>query len=291
MENESMINFKISKALFIFTGLFFSHLCFADASTIKFFANKELQARFPGSFALQKESISFVEKSLKKTFFDGDQLIASIQSQSKLKRSILDFEKLSRSDKLKTLRSVFKLEVLHSGLHAPKLIFDDSAKKATFFDFDPSLPNSGKVILNPSMLFARPHPYDALLFLIHETRHSYQFQLAFGKKVNTQPEFKNAFRDGFFTQKQWFTQNFRPSFCDFLTLNQEYEAFLFGNYVMETITNGLVDTSQMGTFASQYEPNIGIKINLFELSQKVGHENLLDAFNELEKEQYESRSP
>ena len=30
-------------------------------------------------------------------------------------------------------------------------------------------------------------------------------------------------------------------FCDFLTLNNEYEEFLFGHYVINQMTNGKID--------------------------------------------------
>lgn len=274
---------------FIFATLSSISQLRAEQLDPKFFANAAFQRQFSGAFALQEESLDFVNQSLHKTFSEGDALIASIRNNPVLFQSVLDFPKLEPVQKLSVLRHVFKLEVAASGLLAPELVFDDSAKRSTFFEFDPKIQNAGRVILNPTKLFANSNPYDALLFLIHETRHSYQFQLTFnlgGEKPTTISE---AFDRGFAAQKQLFDQGIRPSFCDFLTLNQEYEAFLFGNYVVETLTNGSVDTSKMGTLASQHEPGHGLKINLSELAQKVGSANLLDAFNELEKAQWPDR--
>lgn len=252
----------------------------------KFFANAAFQARFPGAYALQSESLGFVETSLRKTFSDGDALIAAIEKDSALHREILNFAKLDYARKVQVLKRVFGLEVAASGYAAPELILDDSAKRSTFFDFDPKTPGPGRVILNPKELFAEANSYEALLFLIHETRHSFQFQLAYDGKISKRAKATKAFQRGFVAQKQIFEQGLKASFCDFLTLNQEYEAFLFGNYVMEMLTAGAVDTSGMGTFASQFEPGLGLKLNLIELAKKVGPLKLLDAFNELEKAQY-----
>lgn len=255
----------------------------------KFFANAAFQNRFPGAFALQEQSLPFVRRSMAKTFADGDRLIALVRNDPALKTAVIAFPKLGDAERVDVMRKIFALVVRASGLPAPELVLDNAAKKSTFFDFDPQKGGPGKVILNPAKLFAGKNPYDALLFLIHETRHSYQFQLAFGPYGGREPQLKEAWKQGYLAQKTIFDQSLATSFCDFLTLNQEYEAFLFGNCVLEELTNGAVDTSDMGTFASQYVPGKGLKIDLVDLARKVGAAKLLDAFNELEKEQYRAR--
>ncbi len=255
----------------------------------KFFANAAFQARFPGAFALQEQSIPFVKRATAKTLADGDRLIALVGSDPGLKKAVKDFPSLPETERVSVMRKLFTLVVRASGLPAPDLVLDNAAQRSTFFDFDPRVGGPGKVILNPAKLFAGKNPYDALLFLVHETRHSFQFQMAFGPAGASDPVLRDAWRSGYIAQKQIFEAALKPSFCDFLTLNQEYEAFLFGNYVLETLTDGAVDTDAMGTFASQYVPGKGLKIDLVDLVAKVGPGNLLDAFNELEKVQYRER--
>ncbi|HSI02934.1 MAG: hypothetical protein ACAI38_21915 [Myxococcota bacterium] len=252
----------------------------------KFFANAATQRRFPGAFALQEESLAFVKQSSRRTFADGDRLVALIRGDRALQKAVAEFPKLSAPERLSVMKRVFQLEVLASGRAAPDLVLDDSAARSAFFEFDPKKGGPGRVILNPAKLLASANPYDALLLLVHETRHAYQFQVAFAVNEGSSAAMREAWRSGFVAQRRIFDEAIPVSFCDFLTLNQEYEAFLFGNYVLETLTDGGVDTSKMGTFASQYVPGKGIKIDLERLAERVGPKNLLDAFNELEKEQY-----
>ncbi len=255
----------------------------------RFFASAATQRRFPGAFALQEESLAFVKEAMPKTFADGDRLIALMRGDLGLKKAVAEFPKLSSSERVRVMQRVFQLEVLASGRAAPELVLDDAAPRSAFFEFDPKVGGNGRVILNPTKLLASANPYEALLLLVHETRHSYQLQVAFGASTGGSTALRDAWRNGFVAQRQIFDQAIRVSFCDFLTLNQEYEAFLFGNYVLETLTDGRAETSQMGTFASQYVPGQGIKLDLVRLAARVGPKNLLDAFNELEKEQYQSR--
>ncbi|WP_419421374.1 hypothetical protein ACNVED_15030 (plasmid) [Legionella sp. D16C41] len=249
-----------------------------------FFANSSFQDLFPGASVLHIESRNFLEESLLTTYAQGDVLIAAIQGEPGLADLIVNFPKLNELERIQVMQRVFKLQVKTSGLPAPELFLDSTAKKSTFFQFDPAQPGPGKVILNPIKLFADANPHAALLFLIHETRHSYQFQLGFGG-INSVDA--TAYQLGFFAQKQLFDQKIKVSFCDFLTLNQEYEAFLFGNYVLAVLTNGVVKTADMGTFASQYLIHSGLRLDLPKLARETDSQNLLNAFNELEKAQYE----
>lgn len=78
---------------------------------------------------------------------------------------------------------------------------------------------------------------------------------------------------------------------DFLTLINEYEAFQFGNYVVGALTEGVVDTLGMGAYASQYNADFSLKIDLPKLfkDHEANSENqsILKAFNTLEKAQYD----
>ncbi|STX51303.1 Uncharacterised protein [Legionella busanensis] len=251
-----------------------------------FFANASFQNLFPGASVLHFDSRNFLEESLLTTYAQGDILIAALRSKPELTKLIVNFPHLSESDRIEVMHRIFSIQTRVSGLPAPELILDNSAQKSTFFQFDPTQPGTGKVILNPIKLFADANPHAAILFLIHETRHSYQFQLGFG---NINSIDATAYRLGFLAQKQVFEQKLNVSFCDFLTLNQEYEAFLFGNYVLEILTRGIVKTTDMGTLASQYLIYSGLRLDLPKLARETDSQNLLNAFNELEKAQYEER--
>ncbi len=252
-----------------------------------FFANEDFQVQFPGASVLHGDSLAFLEGSLQRTFREANTLIRSIQRRPALVRAIRDFGQLPPKARIQVLKDVFRLETRLSGYPAPALILDDTAKRSTFFDFDPAKPDTGKVILNLAKLFADPNPYAALLFLIHETRHSYQFQVGFSVGHPVSPSDHLAYQKGFQAQREIFDTARKVSFCDFLTLNQEYEAFLFGNIVMEILTRGAVDTSGMGTLASQYLPRSGLRLHLPKLAISLGAgQDLLDAFNQAEKSQY-----
>ncbi|WP_131783224.1 hypothetical protein [Legionella gresilensis] len=252
-----------------------------------FFANSSFQNLFPGASVLHVDSRNFLEESLLTTYAQGDILISAIRSEPGLADLVVNFPQLNELERIEVMNRIFALQVKGSGLPAPELILDNSARKSTFFQFDPAKPGTGKVILNPVKLFASSNPHAALLFLIHETRHSYQFQMGFSGIASVDA---TAYQAGFLAQKQIFDQGLKVSFCDFLTLNQEYEAFLFGNYVMEVLTNGAVKTTDMGTLASQYLISSGLRLDLPKLARETDTQNLLEAFNELEKTQYEEYS-
>ncbi|MNX91128.1 hypothetical protein D3C86_1232000 [compost metagenome] len=156
-------------------------------------------------------------------------------------------------------------------------------KGPAFFDFDPEKPGSGRVILNPEALAKESNPYTSLLLLVHETRHSAQFQLAFDAKRAAEP-LARAYQAAFKAQKQLGN---KLNFCDFCTLHNELEAFQFGNYVVGALTDWRVATGDMGTLASQYDAHGHLKLDLVALEKRVGRDCLLDAFNEREKVQYQ----
>ncbi|WP_131750098.1 hypothetical protein [Legionella beliardensis] len=60
--------------------------------------------------------------------------------------------------------------------------------------------------------------------------------------------------------------------------------------MMETLTNGVIKTKDMGTLASQYLTGIDLRLDLPKLARETNPQNLLNVFNELEKTQYEERS-
>ena len=133
------------------------------------------------------------------------------------------------------------------------------------------------------------NPHAGLMLLIHETRHSAQIQRAFDPTSSMNESIAKGYRAAFHAQKELSSKI--TSFSDFLTLNNEYEAFSFGNFVVGSLTDWKADTLDMGTFASQYNADQSLKIDLVELFEKRecgGIEgSVLDEFNRLEKEQYD----
>ncbi|SFD38396.1 hypothetical protein [Pseudoalteromonas denitrificans] len=124
--------------------------------------------------------------------------------------------------------------------------------------------------------------YAALAFLVHETRHSYQFQLGNTRlKSALVIGYKNAF------EVQKLSKAGTLSFSDFLTLLNEYEAFMFGNYVIGKLTHWKVDQSKLGTYASQFNKNSSLKINLLKLHKSTKNDSVLLQFNQLMKAQKE----
>lgn len=255
----------------------------------KYFANESVQRLAPEAFALQPEASAFHKAVGKSSLYERQALITLINKNPKLKEEIIGFGNLDWEKKEIVLRKVFALEVEALKMKAPILIIDTTTIKGeAYFDFDINNPTPGKVILNPEAIAKDPNPFTALLLLVHETRHSAQFQEAFLSNNANNPIAK-SYKAAFTAQKEHGSKII--SFCDFLTLTNEYEAFQYGNYVISSLVNGAVDTLGMGTYASQFDENLVLKIDLEKLFQAYeegsSQETILNIFNNLEKAQYD----
>lgn len=255
------------------------------------FATNELQRLTPTAFALQPESKNFLVEAAAKATSEREALIALVQQDAQLKLSIEQFPNLSWDEKTVVLKKVFNLEVQALNMKAPQLVIEvGQIPGSAFFKFDIENPGPGTVFLNPTKLQNSSNPYSALLLLVHETRHSSQFQNAFGENALNN-SLAEGYKAAFSTQKGFFDQHTAVTFSDFLTLNNEYEAFQFGNYVVGALKNFELNTLGFGTFASQYNSDKTLKIDLLALFQKQEEGSLgttvLEAFNEAEKAQEE----
>ena len=272
------------KKLILALSIFGSVNSFAENS--RFYANQNVQAESPTAFALQPEAASFVREVIQITKAEGEILVAAIAADPELLAAIANWEQLSIEEQIPYLRKVFALEYQTLGISPPELQIESGVIPGpAFFEFDPAVPGAGKVILNPAALAEEKNKYSSLALLIHETRHSAQFQMAFqGSPVFETGVLALGYRSSFIAQKAMMG---RLSFCDFLTLLNEYEAFLFGNYVLGRLTNWGVDMIDMGTFASQFDAQGALKIDLGQLLLEPSPDSLLDRFNILEKVQYD----
>lgn len=255
----------------------------------KYFANEAVQRLAPEAFALQPEASDFHKAVGKTSLYERLSLIKLIKKNPELKQAIISFKDLDWTKKEAVLRKVFELQVKALKIKAPILIIDSTTIKGqAYFDFDIHNPSPGKVILNPEAIDQDPNPHTALLLLVHETRHSAQFQQAFMQDHGNSPIAK-SYKAAFIAQKEHASKI--VSFCDFLTLTNEYEAFQFGNYVVASLLDGSVDTLGMGTYASQFDHNLVLKIDLeklFKIHESGGStETILNTFNSLEKAQYD----
>jgi len=201
-------------------------------------------------------------------------VVAALEADASVIAAIRGWDKLSVPEQVPFLRQVFDIETGTLGITPPELVIGEDVKPgAAYFDFDPDKGGTGRVLLNTKALAQEKNPYVSLALLIHETRHSAQFQLP-------SKTFDAAFR----AQK---AMTGKLTFCDFMTLLNEYEAFQFGNYVVGKVTAWNVRMPDMGTFASQYDEHGQLKIDLIALGARVGAAGLLDAFNAAEKAQYD----
>lgn len=255
----------------------------------KYFANESVQRLAPEAFALQPEASAFHKAAGKVSLHERQALIKLINKNPELKQDIISFKDLDWEKKEVVLRKVFALEVKALKIKAPTLIIDTTTIKGeAYFDFDINNPTPGKVILNPEAIAKDPNPHAALLLLVHETRHSAQFQQAFMSN-DVDNAIAKSYKAAFIAQKQHASKI--VSFCDFLTLTNEYEAFQFGNFVISSLLNGAVDTLGMGTYASQFDQDFVLKIDLeklFKIHEAGGStETILNTFNSLEKAQYD----
>lgn len=273
--------------LLFFTAVMIGAKANAEHST--FFANIDLQRMAPKAFALQPESFDFVHRFAGITLRERQDLAQAILANVEIKQAIAKWNELSIKEQIPFLKMIFDLEVQILGINPPELVIEDGITAGpAFFDFDPKNPTPGKVLLNPIALAKEKSKYASLSLLLHETRHSYQFQL--GYKLLSPIAMKSEdlkiferYRTSFEAQKQID----QMSFCDFLTLLNEYEAFHFGNDVLRRLTNGEVDLVEMGTFASQFHNNGDLKIDLAKLidDSLAQNKSVLDEFNLLEQAQ------
>ncbi len=262
--------------------LLFFHYNVAKAELSTFFANKEIQRKKPEAFALQPETNKFLQDVRIQSFSDKKKFFNYLNSDFELKQAIKNWKILTMDEKIPFLRKIFSLQVASMNIQAPELIFDDAnITSAAYFDFHLNGFNAGKVYLNTKKLSEEKNAFASMALLIHETRHSAQLQLAFTS--DTHDVVAKTYLASFRAQKE--LKNL--SFCDFLTLANEYEAFEFGNYIIGELTGYQEDMPDMGTFASQYNNNGSLKIDLLDLLKRFGSHLLLDQFNELEKLQFE----
>lgn len=244
----------------------------------RYFANRVLQAKAPSAFALMPEAAAFhrvMDNSQERTA-----LAEALQEIPELNQ----FDTLEWEQKEPLLRRVFEQECRVMGITPPELVIEgDAIPGPAFFEFNLEQPDPGKVFLNPQALKGMDNGYAPLLLLIHETRHSAQFQRAFIDQE--EGPVAEGWRAAYRAQRE--LSGF--SFVDFTTLLNEYEAFQFANGVVESITKGKVDTVGMGTLAGQFTEHGNLKTDLKKLFQSVPPEAVLDVFNQLEKPHYEER--
>jgi hypothetical protein len=252
------------------------------ADPAKFFANAEVQRRMPMAFAVQAAALPALAAMTRDAAPGRDALVKAIRADRALKSAIDRFPALSWDERLPVLKQVMAIECRVMGFPAPPLVIGEGDRRAAYFDFDPAHPDTGRVILYPQGLAKEENPYAALLLLIHETRHSAQFQQAYapGATDPTSLGFKAAFE----AQRRLAGQ---LSFCDFCTLLNEHEAFQSANEVVGRLTDWRVDTADMGCLSSQYDASGRLRIDLVALAAQVGPANVLAAFNKLEKPHWE----
>ncbi|WP_298439734.1 hypothetical protein [uncultured Ferrimonas sp.] len=238
-----------------------------------FFANQSLQQQAPQAFVLQPQAEGFLRSAWPQTQQQGLALAAAIIEDDELAEAVSVWPELTFAKQQPLLQRIFELQCQQMGIEAPTLLIDDSSypDKMVYFDFDPATPDRGTVFLNSAKLAEQP-PVVSLALLLHETRHSYQFQLAFAQDNVLAQGYRAAFK----AQKQLAPK----SFSDFLTLGNEYEAFQFANLVMGELFNWKVDMPSMGTYASQYWANKQLKIDLLEQLDQHQPTPLLDLFNQ-----------
>ncbi len=206
---------------------------------------KILLTRLAVSVALQPESLPFLQALATGAQADRDALVAAISADPTFAARIQQYGQLGAGEQKALRGQVIAVEVKSFGIAAPVLIIDTTTiSNASFFGFDPAVPGAGRVILNPEKIAGIDNPYAGLMLLIHETRHSAQFQLATSGAAATGDPLARGYLAAFTAQKKL---KGKPGFCDSLTLNKELEAFQFGNYVVGALTGWTIDSLDMGT--------------------------------------------
>ncbi len=254
------------------------------AEPARFYANSELQNKTPAAFALSEQNKSWLALAHQQRHLDAERLVNALKANTTLFKQLKAWPDLSFEQRMSLLPQVFEIECKTLGIVSPELVINTTLypNRAVNFVFDVKSLGSGLVYLNPVKL-KEMDVYAPLAFLLHETRHAYQFQLAFAGEDKLAQGYKAAF-----TTQATLTG---ASFSDFLTLLNEYEAFQFGNHVLGLLTDWQFESPLMGTFASQFKQSNVLKIDLTTLQETTDDMTLLEQYNQLAKEQYQIRYP
>lgn len=247
-----------------------------------FYATKELQEKYPRAFASHPSSLPFHQELNQQN--DRDDLIQDIQEDPALTNDIIHFNHLSLDRQVEVLKELFELECKNLKITAPDLIIDEhSIPGWAFFEFDFAKGGAGKVYLNKAKLESEKNPSEFIILLLHETRHSAQFQLA---QKSPMSSMGMSYVAAFTAQKELKTKGIKTSFCDFMLLINEYEAFQFANYVHGALTDFQTPINDMGTLASQYDSKGRVRLDLIHVLTQTNR-SPLELFNELSFTQYE----
>lgn len=262
---------------------FISYSPLSQANPDKFYANPDLQSKSPAAFALTESNKLWLKDAHQQREQDAQRFFNALKHEDKLFDSLQKWQSLSFEQRMALLPLVFQVECQVLAMVCPELVINNSLypTRAVNFVFDVRFPGSGLVFLNPDKL-KDMEVYAPLAFLIHETRHAYQFQLGFSQESLLAKGYKAAFTAQ--------AELSGYSFSDFLTLLNEYEAFQFGNHVIGLLIDWRIDMPNMGTFASQFDEKGQLKINLIELEETSGNKSLLDAYNQQAKAHYHLRN-
>ncbi len=249
----------------------------------KFYANAATQGRLPAAFVLTPEGFPAHEAAERVAAPQRAALVAAIRQDRALREGVAAWATLGWDRQRPLLEKVVKLESAVFGVKAPPLVIhDEPGRGPAFFEFDVAKPGTGTVHLWPKQLAEEPSPHAALLLAIHETRHSWQFQTAFGGTRGRDATLAAGLAAGFTAQTALAG---KLSFCDFCTMHHEHEAFRTGNEVVGALTGFTADTAGMGCWSSQLDGTGRPKIDLAALAAQVGPVGLLAAFNERSKAQ------
>lgn len=255
---------------------------FALAEIDPFYANAKVQSQAPKAFVLQPQSLKFVRQAMRITQEEANSLTMAIVKDDEIEAMLESWPTLSFDEMLPYLVDIFELQCRLVGIGEPKLIIDSHSYpgKTVYFDFDPDNPDRGTVFLNSEKL-AQMDNWTVLALMIHETRHSLQFQLAFDDNGIMASTYRAAFE----AQKQLTDY----SFSDFMTLANEYEAFQFANQVVGRLSHWQWDMESMGSYVSQFHPDGKLKVDLIKLHNQDKGQSLLDKFNHAVKPQWQNR--
>ena len=250
----------------------------------QFFANPAVQAQAPGAFAVQDSAKAVLEAVERIAPAQRQALVDAIRADHDLSQEVAAFGTIGWARQLAAIKKIMALECAANGCAVPPLVVHDNeaGHGPAFFEFDTEHPDTGKVHLWPLAFADEASPYAPLMFAVHETRHSWQFQLAF-THPEQEPALAAGFAAGFRAQK---SLGRKLSYCDFCTMHHEHEAFQTGNLVVGMLTGFTVDTAGMGCLSSMFDAQGVSKIDLLNLFRTMPASQILTTFNTLENPQF-----
>ena len=260
----------------------------ASGAQRKLLASAAVEGKDPSAFVLSPDNADFRSALAQVIDPNRQKFIAAIKGNPDLMNKFQNWNTLAQADQVATLKQVSDLEGQVMGFTPPPIVTKPGVPgdgTLGFFAPDPQ-GGLGSVTLFPDAI-AKADNWTPLVTISHEMEHAHQDQIvkaaAAGQFAAGSPEATLA--KGFSSADQGIEQvggENKLNYGDYAHLNNEYDAFRFGNPTGAVVSDGAANTSDLGFVDAQFDKTGAPLLDINQLAQQVGPDNLLSAVNQKE---------